>query len=137
MAGSGLRSPVRLDSITTSNSSSTWPIIPPPWRARPLPSSSPPLVPMKLLVSRAVPTPGRSWQRRRAVIISGRSSPASMASTAVPSTVWPRAAASASNSLAKPAMSTWLRSSWAQALVSGLVALSCRMRPSGRPWRCS
>jgi hypothetical protein len=76
----------------------------------------------------------RSAQRRTASAISGRTRPWSRPSTRRPSRRWPSAVASASNNGAKASTSTSLRSSWAQALVSGLVALSDRISPSGNPF---
>src|SRR6202035_2128615 len=68
-----------------------------------------------------------------AVTICGRMSPASRSSTSRPSSSWPSERASAAQAAAKVSMSISLRSRRAQAFSSGLVALTRRMKPAGRP----
>ena len=70
-----------------------------------------------------------------AVTISGRTSPASSASTSAPGTSWPSAADSAAKATSNSAWSSSARSSRAHALTSGSVAFTERMKSSGIP-RC-
>src|SRR4029450_4537592 len=98
MAGSGLRMPTLLDSITTSNRSASGAIAPSGSASPPTPGTT------KLFVSIAVFS--RSWQRRRASTIAGRISPDSRANTARPSISWPATRASPSDRSAQPATPT-------------------------------
>ena len=68
-----------------------------------------------------------------AATICGRMSPESFSSTSRPSSSWPSARASAAHAAAKASRPISFRSKRAQALSSGLVALTVRMNPGGRP----
>ena len=72
-------------------------------------------------------------QARMAATIRGRISPARRWSTRRPSKSWPKARASADHSDPKVSTSTSPRSSFAHALVSGLVAFTVRMKSLGSP----
>ncbi len=90
-----------------------------------------PCMAVKLLVMQ--PVFRRAPMRRSASTISGRISPLSRGSTSRPSTSWPSARLSAANRAPKASASISLRSSRAHAFSCGLVALTVRRNPVGRP----
>ena len=79
------------------------------------------------------PTRNRSLQAFRAATMAGRTSPDSRGRISAPRMSWPRATASSRNSTSKRPASISERSNRAQALWSGLVALTVRMKSDGRP----
>jgi hypothetical protein len=83
-------------------------------------------------VRQAVAYPAAFTRSSRSTI-SGRTSPERRLSTSMPGIRWPSTADSSANTVSNPAGESSLRSRRAHALVCGSVALTDRMKSSGRP----